>query len=84
MVNEMFCSQCIMYVEDSHPAEMLQWWRESLSFMQEWHNTYNLETTDFKLDEPAYILSHTPHEVHPSVKFIIDTIINIYEEVKKK
>lgn len=83
-MNKMFCSQCIEYVEEDHTEKMLQWWRQSLSAIQEWQNVYNLETIDFKLDEPAYILSHTPHKVHASVKFIIDAIINIYEEVKKK
>ncbi len=73
-----------MYVEEDHPAKMLQWWRQSLVKIQEWQNTYNYKTTDFKLDEQAYILSHSPHEVYPFIEFITDAIITIHEEVKKK
>lgn len=83
-MNKNFCSQCIMYVEEDHPAKMLIEWRESLKIIEEWQKAYNMETTDLCLDEPSYILSHTLHEVHPAVKFIIDAIINIHEEVKKK
>ena len=83
-MNKKFCSACIKYVEIGHAEEMRIQWQEWIEIMNDWQKSYNTEPTDYITGEHAYVLSHTPHEVYPSVRFIIDAIIHIHKEVNKQ
>lgn len=79
----MFCKECVKWVLSTHVDELRVEWREWDKMMKDHEYSFKYETTDFNMYE-EYLPLHRPIKVSSEVKFLVDIIIKLTEEVRSK